>query len=92
MDVSFLKTISTRYSKIITIEEGTINGGFGDGVASWLLENNFNGSLKRIGLPDSFVEHGTRNQILSQLGLDAEGLSVTIKEMVPLKETLNYHS
>ena len=61
-------------------------------MASWLLENNFNGSLKRLGLPDSFVEHGTRNQILSQLGLDAKGLSTTVKQMMPLEEKLNYES
>ena len=92
MDVSILKSISAKFSNIITIEEGTISGGFGDGVASWLLENKFRGRLRRLGLPDSFVEHGTRNQILSQLGLDPKGLSTTVKQMMPLEEKLNYES
>ena len=71
-----------EFSNIITLEEGAITGGFGDGVASWLLENNYSGKLKRLGLPDSFIEHGTRKQILSNLGLDAIGLIRTIEETI----------
>ena len=85
MDTACLENIKNKFKNIITIEEGTINGGFGDGVASWLLENGYLGSLKRLGLPDSFVEHGTRDQILNGLGLDVEGLVLSIKEMVKLK-------
>ena len=85
MDTACLENIKNKFKNIITIEEGTINGGFGDGVASWLLENGYSGSLKRLGLPDSFVEHGTRDQILNRLGLDVEGLVLSIKEMVKLK-------
>ena len=85
MDTACLENIKNKFKNIITIEEGTINGGFGDGVASWLLENGYLGSLKRLGLPDSFVEHGTRDQILNRLGLDVEGLVLSIKEMVKLK-------
>ena len=50
-------------------------GGFGDGVSSWLLENNFKGKLKRIGLPDSFVQHGSRNEVLNALKPILEELS-----------------
>lgn len=85
MDTACLENIKNKFKNIITIEEGTINGGFGDGVASWLLENGYLGSLKRLGLPDSFVEHGTRDQILHRLGLDVEGLVLSIKEMIKLK-------
>jgi 1-deoxy-D-xylulose-5-phosphate synthase len=85
MDTACLENIKNKFKNIITFEEGTINGGFGDGVASWLLENGYQGSLKRLGLPDSFVEHGSRDQILNRLGLDLEGLVLSIKDMVKLK-------
>ena len=78
--------IKNKFSNIITIEEGTINGGFGDGVSSWLLENEYKGHLKRLGLPDSFVEHGTRDHLLKSLGLDEEGLVSTIKSIRNLEE------
>ena len=86
MDTAYLDSIKSKFSKVITLEEGTATGGFGDGVASWLLENGFSGTLKRLGLPDTFVEHGSRDQILTMLGLDANGIAKTIQEMVTKKE------
>ena len=86
MDTACLENVKNKFSKIITLEEGTINGGFGDGVASWLLENGYSGVLKRLGLPDSFVEHGSRDQILSNLGLDENGLFSSIRKMITIKK------
>ena len=79
MDTSYLKSAVSKFSTFITLEESNIAGGFGDGVSSWLLENNFKGKLKRIGLPDSFVQHGSRNEVLKSLGLDNEALFKSIK-------------
>ena len=86
MDTAYLDSIKSKFSKVITLEEGTATGGFGDGVASWLLENGFSGTLERLGLPDTFVEHGSRDQILTMLSLDANGVAKTIQEMVTKKE------
>ena len=79
MDTSYLKSAVSKFSTFITLEESNIAGGFGDGISSWLLENNFKGKLKRIGLPDSFVQHGSRNEVLKSLGLDNEALFDSIK-------------
>jgi len=79
MDTSYLKNAVSKFSSFITLEESNITGGFGDGVSSWLLENNFKGKLKRIGLPDSFVQHGSRAEILKSVGLDNETLFESIK-------------
>ena len=82
MDTSYLKSAVSKFSSFITLEESNTAGGFGDGVSSWLLENNFKGKLKRIGLPDSFVQHGSRAEILNSLGLDNETLFESIKLML----------
>ena len=75
MDYKYLKTIISRtIAKVITVEEGVIQGGFGEGVSSFLLENGYQGELSRLGLPDSFVQHGSRAQILNQLSLDESGM------------------
>mgnify|MGYP001352364122 FL=1 len=79
MDTSYLKSAVSKFSTFITLEESNIAGGFGDGVSSWLLENNFKGKLKRIGLPDSFVQHGSRNEILKSIGLDNDTLFENMK-------------
>ena len=82
MDTGYLKTIISRgIDKVITIEEGVIEGGFGDGVSSYLLENGFKGDLKRLGLPDSYVQHGSRDQIFSELSLDEEGIKQNILDL-----------
>jgi len=86
MDTACLENVKNKFSNIITLEEGTINGGFGDGVASWLLENGYSGTLKRIGLPDSFVQHGSRDQILNDLGLDENGLVTSIRKMIAINQ------
>ena len=82
MDISYLEIIRTKFSCVLTIEEGTISGGFGDGVAGWLLENGFLGKMKKLGLPDAFIEHGTRNQLLEMIGLDKEGILNTIEKFL----------
>ena len=82
MDESYLRSLIERFNLVITIEEGVIVGGFGDGVSSWLLENNFQGRIKRLGLPDSFIQHGKRDELLSEIGLDDNGIIDTIKSLV----------
>ena len=82
MDTAYLNSIIKRgFNKIITIEEGVINGGFGDGVSSYLLENGYRGAIKRLGLPDFYVEHGSRNQILNSLSLDNDGIKNKIIDL-----------
>ena len=72
----------TETGFVITVEESTLCGGFGSAVleaandARWPTDH-----LKRVGLPDRFIEHGERGELLSDLGLDAKGLAATAREM-----------
>jgi 1-deoxy-D-xylulose-5-phosphate synthase len=69
MDVKYLDSLVKRFNKIITIEEASVKGGFGSNVAQWITTNGYNGKISIMGLPDAFVEHGSRNELLRQLGL-----------------------
>jgi 1-deoxy-D-xylulose-5-phosphate synthase len=89
MDTAYLDSIKKKFAKIITLEEGTTTGGFGDGVAGWLLENGFQGQFKKLGLPDTFVEHGSRDQILTMLGLDVDGVAQSIRNFVGEKDSVS---
>ncbi|MFQ6676912.1 MAG: 1-deoxy-D-xylulose-5-phosphate synthase [Fidelibacterota bacterium] len=84
MDEAYLQSIIGKFSIVLTIEEGVIMGGFGDGVSSWLSENGFGGYVKRLGLPDKFVEHGPRPILLDKLGLDTNGIIKTLKRLVAI--------
>ena len=86
MDEAYLHSMKNKFSNIITIEEGTVVGGFGDGIAGWLLENGYSGQFQKLGLPDSFIEHGTRDQILSMLELDSSGIAANVQKLVNYKK------
>ena len=82
MDESYLRSMKERFKTVITIEEGVVNGGFGDGVSAWLLEGGFQGNIRRLGLPDEFVQHGPRDRILKDIGLDDKGIINTINSLI----------
>ncbi len=80
LDYSYLDDLVNKFDHVFTIEEGTINGGFGDSVASYLLESGFKGKFKKIGMPDKFVQHGSRDKLLSALGLYDKGIADFISQ------------
>ena len=86
MDTGYLESIINKFDKLVTIEEGVLSGGFGDGISSWMLENGFKGKIKRIGLPDDYVQHGSRSQIFKHIGLDTDSITLTVKNLIELEE------
>lgn len=71
LDVDLLHEICENFDKIITIEEGTIIGGFGSSILEFIQENNYkNIEIKRLGIPDNFVEHGKVSELNKIVGLD----------------------
>ena len=86
MDTGYLESIINKFDKLVTIEEGVLSGGFGDGISSWMLENGFKGKIKRIGLPDDYVQHGSRSQIFRHIGLDTDSITLTVKNLIELEE------
>ncbi len=85
-DYEMLEAISKRAKYIITIEENQIRGGFGQAIAEYLMSNDYKGKLKVIGIPDQFVTHGNRDQLLKEIALDVESVTQTISEFA-LKES-----
>ena len=82
MDVKYLDNLVKRFNKIITIEEASVKGGFGSNVAQWITTNGYAGKISIMGLPDAFVKHGSRNELLRQLGLDSSGIIRECKKLL----------
>ncbi len=82
MDEAYLKRMIKKFSAVLTVEEGVLSGGFGEGVASWLTDHDYTGHVRRMGIPNQFVEHGPRNQLLSDIGLDVAGIFEQIQEIL----------
>ena len=81
LDVKKLHHICTNFTKIITIENGILTGGFGSSILEFLQTNNYqNISIKRLGVPDDFIEHGTITELYQQVGLD----TISIKKVIDL--------
>lgn len=81
LDYDLINNIMTNFSKIITVEENSKIGGFGQTIAAYLAYNNYKGSVISLGLPDYFVEHGTQEQLRALVGLSPDSIANTIKNM-----------
>lgn len=78
------------HKMIVTVEEGVKRGGFGEYVASYLCEKGYKGKVLTLGLPDIYLEHGTRQELLKEYGLDVLGIHDTIlKKYKESKEESN---
>ena len=79
LDDALLTTVAQRFSRIVTIEDGSRAGGVGSAVLEWMSDHHFTPELTRLGLPDNFVEHGTVAQLREIVGLDIESIKKAIK-------------
>ena len=77
-----LHEIAKKYKQIVTIEDGVIQGGFGSAVLEFMSDNGYHINVKRLGIPDTFVEHGTPEELYNMLGLDAEGIVDSLKKLI----------
>ena len=85
MDNAYLKSIIGRFKQVVTVEEGVRSGGFGESVAAWLSTNGYNDSINIMSLPDKFVEHGSRVELINQCSLNQEGIVNIVKtKNIPL--------
>ncbi len=80
LDEELLHDIAKKYSKIITVETGVVKGGFGSAVLEFLADHQYTPNVRRIGLPDHFVEHGTVAELNKLTGLDTDAILKQILE------------
>jgi 1-deoxy-D-xylulose-5-phosphate synthase len=85
LDEELLHDALRKYDKIITVEDGTVVGGFGSAVAEFMIENNYKNDLKILGIPDRLVEHGTLKELHHECGYDASAIADTVREMMSSK-------
>jgi len=81
MDTVLLDEIAKSYNTVITVEDGVINGGFGESVNAYLAENYPAVKVKCLGIPDEFIEHGSTDRLFENLGLSADKISEEINSI-----------
>ncbi|MDA3911351.1 MAG: 1-deoxy-D-xylulose-5-phosphate synthase [Bacteroidales bacterium] len=82
LDMDVLQEIAKKHTKIITIEDGAITGGFGSAVLESITEIGWHGVLKRLGAPDKLIHHGEQNELREICGYDIKSIEMTIRELV----------
>lgn len=74
LDSELLHRIGREFTRVITVEDGTVVGGAGSAVAEFMAANGYTPRIDMVGLPDLFVEHGSIRELHAEYGLDAEGI------------------
>jgi len=69
-----LHEIFNSFETIITVEDGVIKGGFGSSIIEFASDNNYKNTIKTLGIPDDFIEHGTVEELQKICGIDVESL------------------
>ena len=78
LDVELLKEVFAKYKRIITVEDGIADGGFGSAVLEEANRQQYAGKIVRLGVPDEFVTHGSVSELYREVGIDADSIAKTI--------------
>jgi 1-deoxy-D-xylulose-5-phosphate synthase len=81
LDEEMLHEVFSNYSKVITVEDGTVVGGFGSAILEFMNEHGYKADVRILGIPDSLVEHGTPKQLYDEIGIDANGIATEIRAL-----------
>ena len=82
LDEEMLRWVADNFKRVVTVEDGVLNGGVGSAVADWMLDNGYAPHIIRLGIDDEFVEHGSVAQLKHLCGYDAEGILRAIKQLM----------
>lgn len=86
LDEDLLHSVFRKFNYIITVEDGVLRGGFGSAVIEFMSDRGYRSEVRRLGIPDYFVEQGTQEELYTECGFDAEGIELAIREILVRKE------
>jgi 1-deoxy-D-xylulose-5-phosphate synthase len=82
LDETLLHEIFTKFDKIITLEDGCIQGGFGSAIIEFMADNAYQAKVIRLGIPDKLVEHGSQSELYKECGYDVDSIVETIEKLI----------
>ena len=85
IDEELLHHIFGRYQKILTIEDGTIKGGFGSAILEFMAEHGYKQDLHMLGIPDLLVEHGTPAELHRECGYDTAAIVKAVRQLAAVR-------
>ncbi|HOK25174.1 MAG TPA: 1-deoxy-D-xylulose-5-phosphate synthase [Bacteroidales bacterium] len=91
LDEEVLHSVFKKFKKVVTVEDGILKGGFGSAIIEFMTSHGYHAEIRRLGIPDYFVEHGTQEELTAECGFDVEGIVRTVREMVLRSTKKNYN-
>ncbi len=86
IDEILLHEVFGKFKKVITVENGCIQGGMGSAVLEFMADNNYHAEVKRLGIPDQFIEHGTQSELYDECHFDDKAIVTTVKSLLASQE------
>ena len=87
LDETLLHEVFTKFDKVVTIEDGTVTGGFGSAVLEFMAKHNYKAQVRIMGIPDRIVEHGTLKELYRECEYDARAIADTVRDLLKEKVT-----
>lgn len=87
IDEKMLIEVFSKYKKILTVEDGCIQGGFGSAVLEFAADQEYHGHIKRLGMPDAIIEHGEQHELWEECGYDKESIIKEVRRMAIARTT-----
>ncbi len=82
LDEAMLHEVFQKFDRVITVEDGCVQGGMGSAVLEFMIDNGYNAKVKRLGIPDRIVEHGEQIELHKECGFDPAGIANAVRELV----------
>jgi 1-deoxy-D-xylulose-5-phosphate synthase len=89
IDAGVLHSVFKKFTKVLTVEDGFLKGGMGSAVIEFMCDNGYKAEVRRLGIPDYFVEHGTQEELIRECGFDTDSIVKAIREIVTGDNMLN---
>ncbi|TDW99402.1 1-deoxy-D-xylulose-5-phosphate synthase [Dinghuibacter silviterrae] len=85
LDEELLHEVFRKYKKIVTVEDGTVKGGFGSAILEFMAENGYKADVRILGIPDRIVEHGKPAELQHECAYDAEAIKEAVRSMMSIE-------
>jgi 1-deoxy-D-xylulose-5-phosphate synthase len=85
LDEELLHKVFKQFKQVITVEDGALSGGFGSAIVEFMCDHGYASQVKRLGIPDRFIEQGTQQELYRECGYDVAGIVDTVKSLVEPK-------
>ncbi|MGM0479524.1 MAG: 1-deoxy-D-xylulose-5-phosphate synthase [Bacteroidota bacterium] len=83
LDENLLHEVFSKFDKVITVEDGCLMGGMGSAILEFMVDQGYTAKVKRLGIPDEFLHHGTQQELYIDAGFDTESIIKTTIELLP---------